>query len=193
MPCSVHAAVWDRARHIQTLFDVRMRSSGKGGGTILAVFDMAGYGDPGTVKAGFMVSSARQRVSGLPSSGLWSVPSHKQHYCVGLGPPCSAESSIAPGRDGSLPVVWRLLDAAGGPAQHMPCISGAAYHRQASVVPVQAQLEAVRIAQRHYPERLGLAVVTNPPLLFWALWRAAQPFLDAVTRQGPRPGPPSPP
>ena len=34
----------------------------------------------------------------------------------------------------------------------------------------------------HYPERLGLAVVCNPPTVFWMFWRALQPFLDPVTK-----------
>ena len=47
---------------------------------------------------------------------------------------------------------------------------------------VQTQIEAVRVAQQHYPERLGLAVVANPPRLFWVLWKALQPILDPVTK-----------
>lgn len=37
-------------------------------------------------------------------------------------------------------------------------------------------------SQAHYPERLGLAVVCNPPTVFWMFWRALQPFLDPVTK-----------
>ena len=46
----------------------------------------------------------------------------------------------------------------------------------------QTRVEAIRLAQAHYPERLGLAVVAHPPLLFWALWKSLQPFLDPVTK-----------
>ncbi|CAK0783156.1 hypothetical protein CVIRNUC_006355 [Coccomyxa viridis] len=44
------------------------------------------------------------------------------------------------------------------------------------------RVDLVRTAQAHYPERLGLAVVCNPPFLFWALWRSISPFLDPVTK-----------
>lgn len=46
----------------------------------------------------------------------------------------------------------------------------------------QTRIELVRLAQMHYPERLALAVVCNPPLLFWALWRSVVPFLDPITK-----------
>ena len=61
-----------------------------------------------------------------------------------------------------------------------------------TVVELQAQVEAVRIAQCHYPERLALAVVANPPRLFWVLWKAIQPILDPVTRCTLRPVSPQP-
>ena len=38
------------------------------------------------------------------------------------------------------------------------------------------------MAQQYYPESLGHGYVCYPPLLFNVLWRAAQPFLDAVTK-----------
>lgn len=47
---------------------------------------------------------------------------------------------------------------------------------------VQTRVDLIRTAQLHYPERLGLAVVCNPPFLFWALWRSVSPFLDPVTK-----------
>ena len=43
--------------------------------------------------------------------------------------------------------------------------------------PRGVQLECLRLAQTHYPERMGLAVVAHPPAVFWLLWAAAQPFL----------------
>ena len=46
----------------------------------------------------------------------------------------------------------------------------------------QTRVEAIRIAQAHYPERLGLGVVAHPPLLFWALWSSLKPFIDPVTK-----------
>ena len=50
---------------------------------------------------------------------------------------------------------------------------------------VQTRVDLIRTAQANYPERLGLAVVCNPPFLFWALWRSVSPFLDAVTKCAP--------
>ena len=47
---------------------------------------------------------------------------------------------------------------------------------------MQTRVELIRTAQAYYPERLGLAVVCNPPFLFWALWRSVSPFLDPVTK-----------
>ena len=38
------------------------------------------------------------------------------------------------------------------------------------------------MAQQYYPESLAHGYVCYPPLLFNVLWRAAQPFLDAVTK-----------
>ena len=46
----------------------------------------------------------------------------------------------------------------------------------------QTRVEAIRIGQAHYPERLGLSVVAHPPLLFWALWNSVKPFIDPVTK-----------
>ena len=43
--------------------------------------------------------------------------------------------------------------------------------------PLALQIECLRLAQAHYPERLGLAVVCHPPTVFWIMWRALQPFL----------------
>lgn len=38
------------------------------------------------------------------------------------------------------------------------------------------------VLQDHYPERLGMAVIVNPPQLFSALYSAISPFVDPVTR-----------
>ena len=46
----------------------------------------------------------------------------------------------------------------------------------------QTRLEALWMAQQYYPESLAHGYVCYPPLLFNVLWRAAQPFLDAVTK-----------
>ena len=57
----------------------------------------------------------------------------------------------------------------------------------------QTRVEAVRLAQAHYPERLGLAVVCNPPMLFWALLAHAAPLPGRRHQVRPeRSGGPSP-
>ncbi len=50
------------------------------------------------------------------------------------------------------------------------------------LVSAQTRLEALWMAQQYYPESLGHGYVCYPPLLFNVLWRAAQPFLDPVTK-----------
>ncbi|CAI5462003.1 unnamed protein product [Closterium sp. Yama58-4] len=35
--------------------------------------------------------------------------------------------------------------------------------------------------QSHYPERLGAAVIYNPPAVFEAFWKVIRPFIDPVT------------
>jgi len=45
----------------------------------------------------------------------------------------------------------------------------------------RAALRALRLLQAHYPERLGAAVVINPPQLFSLFYNAIRPFLDART------------
>lgn len=47
---------------------------------------------------------------------------------------------------------------------------------------MQTRIELIRTAQAHFPERLALAVVCNPPFVFWALWRSVVPFLDPITK-----------
>jgi hypothetical protein len=47
---------------------------------------------------------------------------------------------------------------------------------------VQTRIELIRTAQAHFPERLALGTVCNPPLIFWALWRSIVPFLDPITK-----------
>jgi len=41
--------------------------------------------------------------------------------------------------------------------------------------------KCLKLLTRHYPERLGTALVLNPPRLFSLLWAAVCPFLDART------------
>jgi len=39
------------------------------------------------------------------------------------------------------------------------------------------------ILQNHYPERLNVAFVCNPPLAFRAFWSIVQPFIDPLTKE----------
>lgn len=34
----------------------------------------------------------------------------------------------------------------------------------------------------HFPERLGLYIVVDPPKMFWVFWKAISPFLDQKTK-----------
>ena len=45
----------------------------------------------------------------------------------------------------------------------------------------KATVETIHILQEHYFERLGSAVVFNPPRVFAAFWAMVRPFLDART------------
>ncbi|KAL4324751.1 hypothetical protein GQ457_11G006150 [Hibiscus cannabinus] len=50
-------------------------------------------------------------------------------------------------------------------------------------VSVKLSRETARILQDHYPERLGLGILYNPPRLFHSSWMILKPFLDPVTYQ----------
>ncbi|KAL9660342.1 hypothetical protein QQ045_025155 [Rhodiola kirilowii] len=47
--------------------------------------------------------------------------------------------------------------------------------------PIKTTREIVNILQNHYPERLGLAFLYNPPRLFEAFWKVVKYFLDPIT------------
>jgi len=47
--------------------------------------------------------------------------------------------------------------------------------------PTKTSMETLSILQNHFPERLGSAVLLNPPRLFSVLWAMIGPFLDART------------
>ncbi|CAA7035782.1 unnamed protein product [Microthlaspi erraticum] len=51
----------------------------------------------------------------------------------------------------------------------------------AASVPLKTTREIVYILQNHYPERLGMAFLYNPPRLFQAGYRAIKYFLDPKT------------
>ncbi|XP_044511080.1 phosphatidylinositol transfer protein 3 [Mangifera indica] len=50
-------------------------------------------------------------------------------------------------------------------------------------VPVKTARETIHILQSHYPERLALAFLYNPPRIFEAFWKVVKYFLDPKTFQ----------
>lgn len=50
-------------------------------------------------------------------------------------------------------------------------------------VPIKTARDIVNILQNHYPERLALAFLYNPPRLFEAFWKVVKYFLDPKTFQ----------
>nr|GEW61226.1 hypothetical protein [Tanacetum cinerariifolium] len=50
-------------------------------------------------------------------------------------------------------------------------------------VPVKTARDSVNILQNHYPQRLGAAILYNPPRIFEAFWKIVQYFLDPKTFQ----------
>ncbi|KAF8104914.1 hypothetical protein N665_0165s0003 [Sinapis alba] len=51
-----------------------------------------------------------------------------------------------------------------------------------SHISVKVSRETAHVLQEHYPERLGLAVLYNPPKIFEPFWKMVKPFLDPKTR-----------
>ncbi|KAK7383046.1 hypothetical protein VNO78_28711 [Psophocarpus tetragonolobus] len=50
-------------------------------------------------------------------------------------------------------------------------------------VPLKSARETINILQNHYPERLGIAFLYNPPRVFEAFWKIVKYFLDNKTFQ----------
>ncbi|KAJ4883817.1 Sec14p-like phosphatidylinositol transfer family protein [Raphanus sativus] len=48
-------------------------------------------------------------------------------------------------------------------------------------VPIKSARETINILQNHYPERLAVAFLYNPPRLFEAFWKIVKYFIDAKT------------
>ncbi|XP_047326986.1 phosphatidylinositol transfer protein 3-like [Impatiens glandulifera] len=48
-------------------------------------------------------------------------------------------------------------------------------------IPIKSARETVNILQNHYPERLAVAFLYNPPHIFEAFWKIVKYFLDAKT------------
>ncbi|KAJ6907269.1 phosphatidylinositol transfer protein 3 [Populus alba x Populus x berolinensis] len=50
-------------------------------------------------------------------------------------------------------------------------------------VPIKTARECINILQNHYPERLAVAFLYNPPRIFEAFWKVVKFFLDPITIQ----------
>ncbi|KAF7809726.1 phosphatidylinositol transfer protein 3-like [Senna tora] len=48
-------------------------------------------------------------------------------------------------------------------------------------IPVKTARDIVHILQNHYPERLAICILYNPPRIFQALWKGVRYFLDPKT------------
>ena len=43
--------------------------------------------------------------------------------------------------------------------------------------------KVVQIMQDHYPERLAMQILIDPPTSFWVLWKMIKPFVDEKTKK----------
>ncbi|KAG5222724.1 phosphoglyceride transfer family protein [Salix suchowensis] len=50
-------------------------------------------------------------------------------------------------------------------------------------VPIKTARDCINILQNHYPERLAVALLYNPPRIFEAFWKIVKYFLDPLTFQ----------
>ncbi|EOY14745.1 Sec14p-like phosphatidylinositol transfer family protein isoform 1 [Theobroma cacao] len=50
-------------------------------------------------------------------------------------------------------------------------------------VPIKSARDTINVLQNHYPERLAIAFLYNPPRIFEAFWKIVKYFLDAKTFQ----------
>ncbi|KAK3424801.1 CRAL-TRIO domain-containing protein C23B6.04c [Eucalyptus grandis] len=50
-------------------------------------------------------------------------------------------------------------------------------------VPIKSARESINILQNHYPERLAVAFLYNPPRIFEAFWKVVKYFMEAKTFQ----------
>ncbi|KAF5736036.1 random slug protein 5 [Tripterygium wilfordii] len=53
----------------------------------------------------------------------------------------------------------------------------------ATNISVRTARDVINILQCHYPERLAIAIIYNPPRIFEAFWKAVKYFLDPLTFQ----------
>ncbi|CAH9077909.1 unnamed protein product [Cuscuta europaea] len=50
-------------------------------------------------------------------------------------------------------------------------------------VPLKTARDSINILQNHYPERLAVALLFNPPRIFETFWKIVKFFLDPITSQ----------
>ncbi|KAB2082520.1 hypothetical protein ES319_A05G202900v1 [Gossypium barbadense] len=50
-------------------------------------------------------------------------------------------------------------------------------------VPIKSARDTINLLQNHYPERLAIAFLYNPPRIFEAFWKIVKYFMDAKTFQ----------
>jgi hypothetical protein len=43
--------------------------------------------------------------------------------------------------------------------------------------------KVIAVMQDHFPERLAMQILVDPPTSFWLLWKALSPFVDAKTKE----------
>ncbi|XP_039001874.1 phosphatidylinositol transfer protein 3-like [Hibiscus syriacus] len=51
-----------------------------------------------------------------------------------------------------------------------------------SHISVRMTRETAHVLQEHYPERLGVAILYDPPKFFEPFWKVVKPFLEAKTQ-----------
>lgn len=78
----------------------------------------------------------------------------------------SLENAILNLREGQEKMIW-LIDFTGW--------------TMANAVPIKTARETANILQNHYPERLAIAFLFNPPKVFEVFWKVVNYFLDPTT------------
>jgi hypothetical protein len=76
----------------------------------------------------------------------------------------------------------RLMDSTRGIEKMVWIVSCADYNLKHNGDMGMARLLISTLAD-HFPERLGLVIVVDPPLLFRGLWKVVSPFVDDVTKR----------
>jgi len=76
----------------------------------------------------------------------------------------------------------RLMDQGRGVEKMVWIVSCADYNLKHNGDMGMARLLISTLAD-HFPERLGLVIVVDPPLLFRGLWKVVSPFVDDVTKR----------